>query len=662
MANINETINEISKINPELAKQVQKYVKSHSYGLVYEQNLPDAVRLWTKAPVKGDSVNILPPRGKEETLDNNVVWTVKDIMLGTASLSNGEETKEVAVEDIVPVAGYKDVIYPGMKVIDKIERGNPDDSYHMVINAENYHALEALCYAYAGKVDCIYIDPPYNTGAKDWKYNNNYVDGTDQYRHSKWLTFMERRLKLAKKLLNPDEGVLVVAIDDYEQARLSVLLDQLFPEYDLNTVIVNHHPQGGAADNISRTHEYAIFMTPKGKKIIKGQSSEDFDEEWSLMRGGTDKRNLRIGRPNSFYAIYVDKNTLTVKGVGPHLDVDSTYDSSQTVDNYVSLYPVGKDGKERVWRYERQSMEEHIKNGDIICSNQMTLKVVKHRDIKYEQVFSLWTDSRYNAGTNGTSVIANIFGSSGRFSYPKSLYTVEDAIKYSTAENKNALVVDFFAGSGTTLHATALLNAEDGGHRRCICVTNNEVSADEAKAFTKHHLRHCDPEWEKHGIANYVTWPRTVCSIKGEDVNGQPLKGNYIGSDISMADGLKANAIFCELTYESLWGIRLDRAFNAIAPILWMLAGCKGPIIEKRSKGYATTDNYAVLFNYAAVSKFVEAVKNKPSIEHVFVVTDDQKRYSNVVKRLPMIQPENIHRLYETYLKTYEIVGEGGLD
>ena len=131
-----------------------------------------------------------------------------------------------------------------------------------------------------------------------------------------------------------------------------------------------------------------------------------------------------------------------------------------------------------------------------------------------------------------------------RFEFPKSLYSEKDAINFFVANKPNALIVDFFAGSGTTLHAVNLLNAEDGGKRRCIMVTNNEVSAEEATALTAQGYQPGDAEWEKLGIARYVNWPRTVCSIEGHDVNGNPLKGNYLGSDLPMADGFKANAVF----------------------------------------------------------------------------------------------------------------------
>ncbi len=267
-----------------------------------------------------------------------------------------------------------------------------------------------------------------------------------------------------------------------------------------------------------------------------------------------------------------------------------------------------------------------------------------------------WNIASHNASEQGMKLLQDIIGS--RFSFPKSLYAVADALRFVVTNKPDALIVDFFAGSGTTLHAVNLLNAEDGGHRRCICVTNNEVSDSEEKKFTEAGLRPSDPEWAKYGIANYVTWPRTKCTIEGVDVNGNPLSGNYIGSDMPMSDGFKANAIFCELTYESAWPIRLDNAFDSIAPILWMQAGCKGPIIKRIGKSYATTDYYGVLFDYNQASKFCDAVKSK-GIKTVFIVTDDQRRFSNMCRRLPGVE---VHRLYETYLRTFEICGEGGLD
>ena len=261
MTDINATIEEIRNFSPELARKVNRYVKDHSYGLVYEKNLPEAVRYYKRRPQRGNTVNILPERGHTETAENKVPWVVDRVKGDTVLIHHDDEKKELPVSEVVVVAGHDDVIYPGLKVIDKVERGNADDPYHMVINAENYHALEMLSYAYTGKVDCIYIDPPYNTGAKDWKYNNNYVGQDDQYRHSKWLSFMERRLEIAKRLLNPDDSVLIVTIDEKEYLRLGMLLEQMFPEARIQMVssVINKHGTSRFGE-FTRINEYVFFV------------------------------------------------------------------------------------------------------------------------------------------------------------------------------------------------------------------------------------------------------------------------------------------------------------------------------------------------------------------------------------------------------------------
>lgn len=737
MANIQEIITEVEKINPELARQIRKYAKEHSYGLVFEKNLPEAVRLYKKKPAVNDVVNILPERGKEEKDENKVAWVVKELNSGIATLIREDESKEVPVEDIVTLVSYKDVIYPGLKEIDRVERGNPDDPYHMVINSENYHALEALTYAYAGQVDCIYIDPPYNKkDSKDWKYNCDYVDGNDKYRHSKWLAFMERRLKLAKKLLNPEDSVLIVTIDEVEYARLGLLLEQIFPEAKIQMISSAINGKGVARDNeFARVNEY-LFIVRLGSSSVEAlplhdvwtgnvRTSTTKNVRWgSLMRSGSGA--LRTDSPGCFYPIYISRDKTTFCGAGDVVSPDVDWHDVKVPDGVIALFPIHDDGVEGRWQYSRDKFLDIQKKGYVRISTQTNSKEatlryisegwqkkVESGDIKvvgrakdgslifddsdYSKAFipgNQWWISSHDATEFGSKFLNSIIGK--RFTFPKSVYAVHDILKFFMLNKPNALIVDFFAGSGTTLHAVNLLNAEDNGKRRCICVTNNEVSESEQKKFTKKGLRPSDPEWEKYGIANYVTWPRTKCTIEGVDINGNPLDGDYgctvedyteMDADVTdpetekkirgkvykkvkhpvyhklanikKADGFKANAIFCELTYESAWPIRLDRAFDAIAPMLWMLAGCQGPIIKRIGKSYLTTDYYGVLFDYGQASKFCDTVKKKPNIKNVFVVTDDQRRYSNMCKRLPGIR---VHRLYESFLRTFEICGEGGLD
>lgn len=702
MANINETISEVAKLNPELARQIQKYVKDHSYGLVFEHNLPEAVRLYKKQPAVGDTVNILAPRGQKETEENSVPWCVKYIDNGIAYLEHDGEAKDVPLEDICVLVSYRDVIYPGLKEIDRVERGNPEDPYHMVINSENYHALEALTYAYAGKVDCIYIDPPYNGEQKDWKYNNDYVGKEDKYKHSKWLAFMERRLKLAKQLLNPKDSVLIVTIDEKEYLRLGCLLEDVFPEARIQMISDVINPRGTTRDgSFSRTDEYIFIVQMGTNSVFYPTKGEKHYVEWYRLRR-TDHESRRgtvKGGTQQFYPIYVDEKTKKIVHIGEPLPANQDRNTVPQIEGAVAVFPIKNDGTEMNWGVTPETlkvlMENHfvrvkkntkgkpqqylihyisyvqidaIKEGKarIEGYNNDGTAIVVEEEGHIVRPGSAWNIPSHNAGTYGSEILAGIIGEK-RFTFPKSLYSVVDVLRYFISDKPNALIVDFFAGSGTTLHAVNLLNAEDGGHRRCICVTNNEVSEAEEKKFVADGLRPSDHDWEKYGIANYVTWPRTVCSIEGHDVNGKPLEGDYgkpskdidLGYSLPKADGFKANAVFCELTYESAWPIRLDNAFNAIAPILWMQAGCQGPIIRKIGKSYLTTDYYGVLFDYGQASKFCDKVKNTPTIKTVFVVTDDQRRYSNMCKRLPGIE---VHRLYETFLRTFEICGEGGLD
>ena len=702
MANINETISEVAKLNPELARQIQKYVKDHSYGLVFEHNLPEAVRLYKKQPAIGDTVNILAPRGQKETEENSVPWCVKYIDNGIAYLEHDGEAKDVPLEDICVLVSYRDVIYPGLKEIDRVERGNPEDPYHMVINSENYHALEALTYAYAGKVDCIYIDPPYNGEQKDWKYNNDYVGKEDKYKHSKWLAFMERRLKLAKQLLNPKDSVLIVTIDEKEYLRLGCLLEDVFPEARIQMISDVINPRGTTRDgSFSRTDEYIFIVQMGTNSVFYPTKGEKHYVEWYRLRR-TDHESRRgtvKGGTQQFYPIYVDEKTKKIVHIGEPLPANQDRNTVPQIEGAVAVFPIKNDGTEMNWGVTPETLKVLMENHFVRVKKNTKGKPQQYliHYISYVQIDALkegkariegynndgtaivveeeghivrpgsaWNIPSHNAGTYGSEILAGIIGEK-RFTFPKSLYSVVDVLRYFISDKPNALIVDFFAGSGTTLHAVNLLNAEDGGHRRCICVTNNEVSEAEEKKFVADGLRPSDPDWEKYGIANYVTWPRTVCSIEGHDVNGKPLEGDYgkpskdidLGYSLPKADGFKANAVFCELTYESAWPIRLDNAFNAIAPILWMQAGCQGPIIRKIGKSYLTTDYYGVLFDYGQASKFCEKVKNTPTIKTVFVVTDDQRRYSNMCKRLPGIE---VHRLYETFLRTFEICGEGGLD
>ena len=245
----------------------------------------------------------------------------------------------------------------------------------------------------------------------------------------------------------------------------------------------------------------------------------------------------------------------------------------------------------------------------------------------------------------------------GRFNFPKSIYAVRDCIDLFVRNKRNALILDFFAGSGTTLHAVNLLNTEDGGNRRCILVTNNEVSADEAKTLTKDGHKPGDEEWEKLGIARYVTWPRTVCSIEGHDVKGEPLRGTYLGSERPMADGFPANAAYFKLGFLDKASVRVGRQFREMLPLLWMKAGCFGRC-PKLAGG--TIPDYmvlpenrmAILNDNGSFPAFSEEILTSPEIETVFLVTDSDADYLNMTKKL---RGKKTYQLYRDYLDNFRI-------
>lgn len=223
-------------LGEELEREFKALASRRAFGLNFERHRPESVELPGRPVRRGDKVRILPPRGSVQRADHRL-WRVKRIdaegepRTALVELIDAEAppTVDVAVADLVVVAEFRDYIYPGLVSTGRVERGS-DKPFHTVINGENFHVLEALTYTHRGKIDAIYIDPPYNTGARDWKYNNNYVGEEDLYRHSKWLAFMERRLLVAKQLLNPEDSILVVTIDEKEYLRLGLLLEQTFQD------------------------------------------------------------------------------------------------------------------------------------------------------------------------------------------------------------------------------------------------------------------------------------------------------------------------------------------------------------------------------------------------------------------------------------------------
>ena len=265
-----------------------------------------------------------------------------------------------------------------------------------------------------------------------------------------------------------------------------------------------------------------------------------------------------------------------------------------------------------------------------------------------------WDFASHDAQRYGTTLL-NALIPGQRFPFPKSLYAVEDALRIAVGEYPDAVVLDFFGGSGTTAHAVARLNRQDGGRRQSIVVTNNEVSAAEAASLRKHGLGPGDAGWEALGIFEHITRPRITAAVTGRTPEGEPVRGDYKFSDeFPMAEGLEENVEFLTLTYESPVGVSHNRSFERIAPLLWLRAGARGGRIEQiPTDGWAVVDAYGVLLDLDEAKPFCDAVAEADA-GMAFVVTDDDRRFQSVVRRLPDgVEPV---RLYESYLSNFRFV------
>lgn len=286
----------------------------------------------------------------------------------------------------------------------------------LLVHSENWQGLNLLLEKYREAVECIYIDPPYNTGDSEILYKNEYPS-------SSWLSLMDNRLGLSMALLSTDP-VLFVAIDDFEMADICQLFDRHFPNLRREMIVVNHHPQGGKAKTLANTHEYMLTCVRRtSDRTLTGRMSSDGVEQRPFKRSGTAESNFRYWRPNSFYAILVDSTTRQVVGIErPPVQDEKCYPTGTTEEGYVRIYPLGAQGEERVWRRSYESCLKLIREQKLICSERMTIYQLVDVDDRKAAFFSNWVDSRYNAGTFGANLLKNVIGEQNPFSYPKSIH------------------------------------------------------------------------------------------------------------------------------------------------------------------------------------------------------------------------------------------------
>ena len=351
---------------------------------------------------------------------------------------------------------------------------NDKSENNIFIEGDNLDSLSILNYSHKGKIDVIYVDPPYNTGATNWKYNNSYVDSEDPYRHSKWISFMYFRLRLARTLLS-EEGIICITIDDYEFPRLFMVMEEIFGSNNfLGNVIIRNNPGGRKSKRkVAAQHEYAIFFSKnpqvsiakidieienKSHKYKKNDKGELI--EWrNLRKEGSDS----MAKPGSdrFYPIYFDSDTGEIS-------------SSKILP--IKILPLDSKGDKRIWRRSKDDVDVLFKK------NELKIKKTSYGNQVYfqfkgglsgETPKSLQLDNKFSASEYGTKELDNILGERESFNFPKSKHAVAQCIKIASSK-KDAIILDFFAGSGTTGQAVLELNNEDGGNRKFILCTNNE--------------------------------------------------------------------------------------------------------------------------------------------------------------------------------------------
>ena len=810
MARIEEKIAEIADpaLRQAIGEEVAKLKKHTRFGLVFEEHQPEVVPLFGKRIKRGERVAL-------KTGNLSEIWRVVSVKEREALCELEKTVKATAtagtresfpVQQLVVVRSMGETIYPSLTPIDAVTNGDPAAPHHVLIEADNYHALQLLVFPYEGKVDCIYIDPPYNTGARDWKYNNDYVDKNDQWQHSKWLTFMAKRLRLAKRLLNPATGVLIVTIDEHEVHHLGCLLEQEFPDatVQMATIVINQ--KGVAQGGLSRAEEYALFVfmpeatvPPAADDLLspeRADSKRFQTPRWErLLRGGTNSK--REDRPGLFFPIHIDPVRRAIVSIGDPLPlgevpdqtvVDNTvawpFRTDHTLGNWRVSPPTlrqlhaqgfvrlgGYDEARKTWTvlYLGEKARRQIEEGTIriVGRNADSGAVtVEYTEGQQRSIKTVWHRATHDAGTYGSSLLRNILGEGGRFAFPKSIYAVRDAVAAVVGNQPNALLVDFFAGSATTLNAVNLLNATDGGQRQCILVTNNEVSEEENRTLTAQGFQPGQDEWEQHGICRSVTWPRSKFTMLGKRDDGTPLPGDYLtGKQVTrekprtirqlgfaegrnlplaqrkqvaallpgvvqskiddgpwflsddvpvsvlwdvrqapawldalseadhvndlcvvttesraftalkaqivealgpqevaedekrpMAQGFAANLEYFRLDFLDPQEIQMGRQFAAVLPILWMMAGARGPrpTAPDAHAPWLLPDGcaFVVLMHETRFKDFARHVESRTDLTHVFIVTNSQDTVYKLRREWPDLR---VVQLYKDYLENFRI-------
>ncbi len=483
---------------------------------------------------------------------------------------------------------------------------------NILIEGDNYRALQILNYTHKGKIDVIYIDPPYNTGSKTWKYNNNFIDQNDSYRHSKWVNFMYKRLHLTRQLLKKT-GVICITIDNYEIHNLKHIMEEIFSDRDIIITVIEHNFQGRAKNNFALTHEYALWAVPNNIESITRLDEKSDDIRRNLRRTGQGSR--RSDSPTMFFGIEVNKNNLDILSVTkPILNDYRIIKPSNKNSEYI--FPIDNNGNERRWYYSPKTVMNEYKKGHIYAKkirNKIEIHYWKAGNNKRRK--SVWSNSKYDGSTYGSELLTEIIGEND-FPFPKSLYAVKECIE-SMTNKKDAVILDFFAGSGTTGHAVLQLNSDDDGARKFILCTNNEGD-----------------------ICTNICHPRLKKVIKGYKIpKKEKIKG--LGSRLHY---FKIN--------DKTRPDKVDkrRITNQIAEILCVKETCFD-LKTNENNGYRIYKNgkngnyFGIIYTYEAILKYLKAVKTiKCSTIPTYVFSHDcivsrRLKKDKVVRAIPVPGP-----------------------
>ncbi|XKH58424.1 site-specific DNA-methyltransferase (plasmid) [Citricoccus nitrophenolicus] len=642
-----------AELRAALEEDFRAVTGDRKFGLVFERHLPESVRLPGTPIRRGSTVVLRSAKGNENPM------RVLKVHRGVATCRPDDDAElvELRTSELVAVARFGEPVFPGLEHVgtaigpDAVD----DEPAHLVIEGENFHALQALEYTHAGKVDLIYIDPPYNTGNKSWIYNDKYVAEEDAFRSSKWLSFMERRLEIARELLSPT-GVIFVAIGDDEHHRLRMLMDQVFGPQNFVNNLTWESVKKNSAQFASATTDYMLVYAKSTDSLrsagVKWRENKpglteymtEAEKAWraswqdpakasEVFRQWVSKNKRRFTSSLTNYTLFDGSGRLFMSDnlSNPDPNWDARYDL---------LHPkTGKPVKMHVngWRYTRRTMDRMLAEGRIVFGSDHTSRAGYKRyldEVATEPVSGVF----YRARRGASQYLESVLGDK-RFPFPKDHEVLMRWIRL--AAPKDATILDFFAGSGSTGEAVLRLNAEDGGTRKFILVTNNELNAKDDARLRKQGLEPGDPKYDQLGVFEHVTWPRLKTVLTGVREDGS-----------TYSEGLSGRIEAFKLTYQDPDQVADNLAFKAVSPLLWMMSGTAGKHLDSVGDGAAGPRGWAASGNHVVItdpSRAAEALADlTPEITTVFTVTDSDSEFASVTAMLPSTV-ESV-RLYSHYL------------